>query len=206
MASTKRVSAKKAPAKKASAKKAPARKAPAKKAPVKKASAKKAVKKAPTKEAKTPKLKGSAGPRILGDLGLTDAELFAFLPPDAPKWVLGVFWCQFECDATLEDLMRHFGERYEVSLDTSPRFPEGGPPEGIPVRTLTLRPKGKYVAYMFYGMRGTQYVEDGSFQLEAAFHASGTSWGSNRAVYERFKALELPKIGARNILERTGTD
>lgn len=150
-----------------------------------------------------PTLKGSAGPKILKDLGLTDAELFAFLPPDAPKWLRGVFWCQFECDRTLDELMRTFAERYEVTLVASPKFPDDGPPEGIPVRQLTLQPKGKYVAYTLYGMRGARYVEDGSFQLEVSFRESGTEWGSNRAVYERFKALELPGIGARKLIELT---
>jgi hypothetical protein len=31
----------------------------------------------------------------------------------------------------------------------------------------------------------------------------GTDWGSNRAVYERFKALELGLLGARDIVEQT---
>jgi hypothetical protein len=150
-----------------------------------------------------PKLKGSAGASILTDLGLTDAELFAFLPPDAPKWIRGVFWCQFECDRSLDELMRHFAERYDVTLGTWPKFPEGAPADGIPVRQLTLRRKGRYAAYTFYGMRGDRYIEDGSLQLETSFGASGTAWGSNRAVYERFKQVELPAIGARNIVERT---
>jgi hypothetical protein len=157
----------------------------------------------PASPSPAPKLKGSAGPRILKDLGLTDAELFAFLPPAAPKWIRGVFWCQFECDRTLEELMQHFAGRYDVTLGTWPKFPEGAPPDGIPVRQLSLRPKGKYVAYTFYGMRGERYVEDGSLQLEVSFRESGTDWGSNRAVYERFKALELPGIGAHKIVELT---
>lgn len=156
-----------------------------------------------TPKSAAPKLKGSAGPRILKDLGLTDAELFAFLPPDAPKWLRGVFWCQFECDRTLDELMRTFAERYEVTLGTEPKFPEGAPLGGVKVRVLSLRPPGKYVAYTFYGMRGARYVEDGSFQLEVSFRESGTEWGSNRAVYERFKALELPGIGARKLIELT---
>lgn len=174
---------------------------PLKKEPA--ASTRKAPPAKPAKGSAAPKLKGSAGARILTDLGLTDAELLAFLPPDAPKWIRGVFWCQFACDRSLDELMRHFAERYDVTLGTWPKFPEDAPAEGIPVRQLTLRPKGRYVAYTFYGMRGDRYVEDGSFQLETSFGASGTEWGSNRAVYERFKQLELPPIGARNIVERT---
>jgi hypothetical protein len=71
------------------------------------------------------------------------------------------------------------------------------------VRSVTLRPKGRYASYTFYGMRGDRYVEDGCYQLEAAFRESGTIWGPNRAIYERFKALELPALGATNVSERT---
>lgn len=178
----------------------------ASKAAGKKAQAKKATARAAPKKDVAPsaaKLKGSAGPRILKDLGLTDAELFAFLPSDAPKWVRSVFWCQFESDRTLDELMHHFAQRYEVTLATEPKFPEGAPVGGVKVRMLSLRPPGKYVAYTFYGMRGERYVEDGSLQLEVSFRESGTEWGSNRAVYERFKALELPGIVARKLVELT---
>lgn len=69
--------------------------------------------------------------------------------------------------------------------------------------TVLLRPKGRYVTFMSDGMRGETYLDDGSRQFEAAFHGSGTDWGSSRAVYERFKVLELPGLGARSIVERT---
>lgn len=150
-----------------------------------------------------PQLVGSAGARVLGDLGLTDAELFAFLPADAPRWIRGVLWCQFELARSIEEIAAHFQGRYEVTWSVDPRFPPAGPAEGIPVRTLTLRPRGRYVAYLIYGMRGEAYVEDGSFQLEAAFHRSGTAWGSNRAIYERFKAIELTGLGATGVRELT---
>jgi hypothetical protein len=148
-------------------------------------------------------LKGSAGPRVLDDLGLTDAELAAFLPPDAPRWVRSVLWCQFEGPASLEAIAAHFSSRFTVTRSVDKRFPPDGPAEGVDVPTVALRPKGRYVTYLFYGMRGDTYVEDGSWQFEAAFHGSGTDWGSNRAVYERFKSVELPALGARAVVERT---
>ena len=149
-------------------------------------------------------IRGSAGPQILKDLGLTDLELAAFLPPDAPRWVRGVFWCQFEGPASLDEIAGHFASRYAVHRsDADLRFPAGGPAGGVPVRTVTLTPKGRYVSYVFLGMRGETYGEQGTWQLEATFRASGTDWGSNRAVYERFKALELPGLGARDLIERT---
>ena len=150
-----------------------------------------------------PRLVGTAGRRILGHLGLTDAELFAFLPADAPKWLRGVLWCQFDLAHSLDDIEAHFRGRYETSFYDDVRFPPDGPEEGVPVRTLTLRPPGRYVAYTFYGMRDEAYVESGSYQLEANFGAMGTVWGSNRAIYERFTALELSELGATNVRERT---
>lgn len=150
-----------------------------------------------------PRLVGTAGRRILGHLGLSDAELFAFLPADAPKWLRGVLWCQFDLARSLDDIEAHFRGRYETSFYDDVRFPPDGPEEGVPVRTLTLRPPGRYVAYTFYGMRDEAYVQSGSYQLEANFGAMGTVWGSNRAIYERFKALELSELGATNVRERT---
>lgn len=148
-------------------------------------------------------LVGSTGPLILKDLGITDVELAAFLPVDAPRWVRGVFWCQFEGPESLDAIAAHFEDRYTVKHVAGKKFPPGGPPDGVDLPMIIVQPKGKYASYMFYGMRGDLYVEDGSWQLEAAFRESGRDWGSNRAVYERFKALELTKLGVRNITERT---
>ena len=147
--------------------------------------------------------KPSAGPRILGDLGITDAELAAFLPPDAPRFLRGVFWCQFEHAGSLDDIAAHFALRFKVARSVDLKFPPDGPEAGIEVDTLTLVPTGRYVAYMFYAMRGERYGGDGCFQLEAAFQAMGTAWGSNRAVYERFKAVELRALGVTSFDERT---
>ncbi len=148
------------------------------------------------------KLVGTAGAQVLGDLGLTNDELFAFLP-DEEKWVRGVFWCQLELPLSLEQIGTHFEGRYSVEFGDGLKFPPDGPDDGIPIRTVTLSPKGRYVHYTFYGMRGDEYVSDGSFQLEASFRESGTSWGSNRAVYERFKALELGSLGVTRVNELT---
>lgn len=170
----------------------------------KKTSAKK--KKATATRAVTPNgqpLRGSAGARILADLGLDDAELARFLPADAPRWIRSVLCCQFTGPRSLDAIAAHFAGRFEITRTVDKKFTDDGPPEGIDVPTLSLRPKGKYVAYMFYGMNGDRYVEDGTWQLEAAFREAGTDWGSNRAVYERFKAVELAELGARDITERT---
>jgi hypothetical protein len=148
-------------------------------------------------------LQGSAGPQILKDLGLTDAELAGFLPADAPRWVRGVFWCQFEGPASLDVIAEHFAGRFTVTRTVDKKFPPDGPDDGLDVAMVLLRPKGRYVTYMFYGMRGETYAEDGSWQLEVSFRESGTDWGSNRAVYERFKAVELPGLGARGVVELT---
>lgn len=171
---------------------------------VKKTTAKKTTKKKAV--ALTPngqKLVGSAGKMILGDLRIDDAALAAFLPADAPRWIRGVLWCQFEGPASLDAIAAHFAPRLEVVRRVDRNFPEGGPEDGVDVPSVSLRPKGKYVAYTFYGMRGDTYVEDGSWQLVASFRETGTEWGSNRAVYERFKAVELVGLGARSIVERT---
>lgn len=167
------------------------------------AAAKRSAKRPPTFTPNGQPLVGSAGPRVLNDLGLTDAELAVFLPPDAPRWIRSVLWCQFEGPASLDAIAAHFAPRLEVTRQMDRRFPPDGPADGVDVSTVVLRPRGRYVAYMFYGMRGDAYVEDGSWQFEAAFHGSGADWGSNRAVYERFKAEELPALGARAIVERT---
>jgi len=147
--------------------------------------------------------KPSAGPRILGDLGLTDGELAAFLPPDAPRFLRGVFWCQFERAGSLDDIAAHFAPRFDVKRVVDRKFPPDGPEDGFDVPTIVLLPKEKYVAYSFYAMRGESYGGEGCFQLEATFHAMGTAWGSNRAVYERFKAVELRALGVTSVLERT---
>lgn len=148
-------------------------------------------------------LQGTAGPQILKDLGLTDAELAGFLPADAPRWVRGVFWCQFEGPASLDAFAERFAGRFTVTRTVDKKFPPDGPDDGLDVPMVLLRPKGKYVTYAFYGMRGETYVEDGSWQLEVSFRESGADWGSNRAVYERFKAVELPGLGARGVVELT---
>jgi hypothetical protein len=190
-----------ATAKPATAKPATAKPATAKPATAKPATAKPADA-APAKAAAS-LLRGSAGKKILADLGLTNEELHAFLPADAPKWVRSVLWCQFDLARSLEEIEAHFRGRFETSMHEDVKFPPDGPDQGIPVRSVTVRPASRYVAYTFYGMRGEQYVESGSYQLEAAFGESGTTWGSNRAVYERFKALELPELGATNVRELT---
>ncbi len=114
-----------------------------------------------------------------------------------------MFWCQFEGPTSLAAFATHFAKRFAVMTSTDKKFPADGPAEGLDVPTVTLAPKGKYVAYTFYGMRGETYGEDGSWQLVASSREMGTACGSNRAVYERFKALELPDLGAREIVERT---
>lgn len=151
----------------------------------------------------TPRLRGSAGKKILADLGITNEELHAFLPADAPKWLRGVFWCQLDLAQPLEAIAQHFDGRYDVSIADSVRFPPDAPPEGIEIRTLIVRPPSHYCAYTLYPMRGDVYGAEGSYQLEASFREMGAQWGSNRAVYERFKALELPPLGATNVRELT---
>ncbi|MBL8618583.1 MAG: hypothetical protein JNM72_23425 [Deltaproteobacteria bacterium] len=149
-------------------------------------------------------LRGSAGPRVLNDIGLTDAELAAFLPPEAPTLLRSVLWCQFSGPARLEDIAAAFADRYTTRLvPDARRFPPDGPEEGVPVREVELMTRGRYARYTFLGMRGDHYIEDGHFQLEATFFGAGTGWGSNRALYSRFKALELPRIGAVDIVELT---
>ncbi|MBN8612684.1 MAG: hypothetical protein J0L92_18965 [Deltaproteobacteria bacterium] len=155
------------------------------------------------KAPKTPRLRGSAGKKILADLGIRNEELHAFLPADAPKWLRGVFWCQLDLASPLETIAAHFEGRYDVSIEDSLRFPPDAPAEGISVRTLTVRPKGHYCAYSFFTKRDEQYGAEGSYQLEVSFREMGAQWGSNRAVYERFKAIELPPLGATNVRELT---
>ena len=130
-------------------------------------------------------LRGSAGPRILGHLGLDDAALAAYLAADAPRWVRGVLWCQFEGPASLDAIAAHFSAAYTLSRSVDPHvLPDE---TEVLVPSVHLRVPGRYVAYSFYGKRGDTYVEDGSWQFVATFRESGTDWGSNRAVYERFR-------------------
>lgn len=150
-----------------------------------------------------PRLVGSAGRRILSDLGLTNEELHACLPADAPQWLRDVFWCQLDLGPPLEAIAAHFEGRYDTSIEDALRFPPEGPAEGLSVRTLVVRPKGLYCTYSFYAMRGEVYGGEGSYQLEVSFREAGTQWGSNRAVYERFKAIELAPLGAQNVRELT---
>jgi hypothetical protein len=140
----------------------------------------------------------TAGPQILKDLGLTDEELLAFLPPEAPKWLRGVLWCSFESPLTLDEIAAHFAPRYAVKFidNMDPPDPVNGH------RILLVRPKGRYVTYSFEGA-STPYAEKSPWRLEAGFRESGTEWGSNRAVYERFKALELPGLKATQVQELT---
>jgi hypothetical protein len=114
-----------------------------------------------------------------------------------------VFWCQFEGPASLDAIAAWFAERFAVRHGVAVKFPPGAPEEGFEMPSVILQPKGKYVTYEFYGMRGATYVEDGSWQLEVTFRESGTDWGSNRAIYERFKALELGPLGAVSVMELT---
>ncbi len=145
-----------------------------------------------------PKLKPSAGPAVLKDLGITDAELYAFLPADAPTWVRGVFWCSFEWAGTLDELEAKLSARYTTKFiaNSDPPDPVNGH------RILLAWPKGRYVTYSFEGA-ASPYAEQSPWKLEAGFRESGTPWGSNRAVYERFKSVELTKLKAKNINELT---
>lgn len=135
---------------------------------------------------------------ILKDLGLTDEQLHAFLPLDAPKWVRSVFWCSFESPLGLDEIAAHFSKRYAVKFIDNKDPPD--PVNGH--RLLLVRPKGRYATYVFEGM-STPYAEKSPWKLEGGFRQSGTDWGSNRAVYERFKTLELPGLNATNVQELT---
>ena len=159
--------------------------------------AKKSAKRAASAPVKTV-FKPSAGPAVLKDLGITDAELAAFLPKDAPKWVRGVFWCDFEWRGSLDELEQKLSDRYTVRFIANKDPPD--PVNGH--RILLAWPKGRYVTYSFKGA-SEPYREGSPWRLEAGFRESGKEWGSNRAVYERFKAIELKKLGAENIRELT---
>lgn len=195
--------------KKATTKKATTKKTTTKKTTTKKATSarKTALKPAVQRKAKPsssqppvapPKLKPSAGPAVLKDLGITDAELHAFLPADAPTWVRGVFWCSFEWAGTLDELEAKLSARYTTKFiqNSDPPDPVNGH------RILLAWPKGRYVTYSFEGA-ASPYAEQSPWKLEAGFRESGTPWGSNRAVYERFKSVELTKLKAKNINELT---
>lgn len=145
-----------------------------------------------------PKLKPSAGPAVLKDLGITDAELHAFLPPSAAKFLRGVLWCTFEWEGTLDELEAQLSARYTTRFIQNKDPPD--PVKGH--RILLAWPKGRYVTYSFEGS-SKPYAERSPWRLEAGFREMGTPWGSNRAVYERFKAVELSKLGAKNIKELT---
>lgn len=182
--------------KKTSIKKQPKRKSTAKRSPT--TSSAKAKPAVSASLAPSPKLKPSAGPAVLKDLGITDAELHAFLPPNASKWLRGVLWCSFEWDGTLDELEAALSARYTTRFIQNKDPPD--PVNGH--RILLAWPKGRYVTYSFQGS-SKPYAERSPWRLEAGFREMGTPWGSNRAVYERFKAVELVKLGAKNIEELT---
>ena len=166
-----------------------------KSAPPKKAAAPKPTS-AAAKATKPVGPRPSAGPRILKDLGLTDAELQAFLPADAPKWIRYVFACDVTLPLEPDAIARHFADRFEVTVrDERPRS-VSAPPDTT-VRVVSLRPKGKYVSYTFT----PTLTGPGRYQLQVALAGSDTGWGSNRAIYERFKKVELPGLGATDLVE-----
>ena len=150
----------------------------------------------------------TAGKSILKHLGIDDAALHAFVPEGAPK-LRAVFWCQFDSPLTLDELTKALdalvksGELSRVARIENRKFPPGAPPEGIAVPTVLGDVPGRYVGYMFYGMRDESYEATGRYQLEAAFRGMGTAWGSNQAVYERFKSIALPSLQGTEVTERT---
>jgi len=149
-----------------------------------------------------PVLKPSADRRVLKDLKLTDAELAAFLPPK--PWGLGrlraVFWCQFALDKSVDELAAMFGAPYKVRIRSDIK----DPPRSVDnVRNVVIFPTGRYCVFNFIPMRGSKHNVAGYFQLEVTFRSLGTPWASNHAVYERFKKIELSRIGARSIRELT---
>jgi hypothetical protein len=146
--------------------------------------------------------KPSVGAKVLKDLKLTDAELAAFLP--AKPWGLGrlraVFWCQFKLDKSVDEVAAMFGAPYKVRISADIKDPPRS--EGA-VRNVVIFPPGRYCVYNLIPMRGKQHNVAGSFQLQVTFRSLGTAWASNHAIYERFKAIELARIGARSIRELT---
>ena len=57
-----------------------------------------------TKKKPSAGLRPSAGSMILSSLGMTDLELAAFLPKNAPPQVRGVFGCDFETKLSLPEI------------------------------------------------------------------------------------------------------
>jgi hypothetical protein len=47
------------------------------------------------------------------------------LPADAPRWVRGVFWCQFEGPASLDVIAEHFAGRFTVTRTVDKKFHAG---------------------------------------------------------------------------------
>ena len=144
-------------------------------------------------------LRPSAGPLVLKDLGMTDAELAAFVP-DAKPLMRGVYWCQFELDKTVDELLPMFRPPYRVKIGPDIKDP---PRSTGAVPNLRLWPKGGYCMFNFVPQRGSKFNVAGSYQLMVTFRSFGTPWGSNQAVYERFKAVELVRLGAHAVRELT---
>jgi hypothetical protein len=144
-------------------------------------------------------LRPSAGPLVLKDLGMTDAELAAFVPGPKPL-MRGVYWCQFELDKTVDELLPMFRPPYRVKIGPDIKDP---PRSAGAVPNLRLWPKGGYCMFNFIPQQGSKFNVAGHYQLMVTFRSFGTPWGSNQAVYERFKAVELTRLGAHAVRELT---
>lgn len=166
--------------------KAPAKPARAKPARAKPARAKPA---APRARAAPAGPRPTAGKRILAHLGITDAELAAFVPP-GKLWTRAVFLCELLSPLDEAALAARFAGRYGV---VDQRTSRGGRAD---VRTITLTVPGRYVAYTFWR-------EGARWKCEAAFREMGTFWHSNHAIWARFKQLELPTIDATDVVDLT---
>ena len=129
--------------------------------------AKKTAKKAPTKHAPrttralTPQglpLRGSVGALILKDLGITDAQLAAFLPPNVPTFLRAVLWCQFEGPPSLDAIGQHFAGRFAVTRAVSKQFPPTAPTEWMSPRSRA-RPRGVTLRTRFMACAATTMVK-----------------------------------------------
>lgn len=110
-----------------------------------------------------------------------------------PPLVRAAFWCTFDCDTKSYEVL---AERLQGLPSIDWRIEDAQSPPTGKSFLLVGKPPYRRVGWTFKR-------KSNGWQLEAAFREMGEAWGSNQAEWEKFKATVLPRLGARNVVERT---
>jgi hypothetical protein len=116
-------------------------------------------------------------------------ELQKYLPTAGPGPLRAVWWCDFDCRLDLPGMLaalRPMPELKWAILSDSTRGP-------------VLQGHSPYPSIVFLF-----YAKKKRWRLEVLFRQQGTRWGSNEALYRRFKNEALPRLRATAIEELSG--